>query len=145
MNNIVFWRKVLFLKEKIRKLFSNIWTIPNVLTIIRMLLIPVILLLLAVLAGLYWRRNMQVRWDFENIFWKFLKSGQKLALCLHFICYNFIQSIILRIRMGCLDTEQMCTYKNKFQIKLMYKLHNKPKSDIILTDALKANNKMGVL
>ena len=30
------------MKEKIRKLFSNVWTIPNVLTIIRMLLIPVV-------------------------------------------------------------------------------------------------------
>ncbi len=29
------------MREKIRKLFSNVWTIPNVLTIIRMLLIPV--------------------------------------------------------------------------------------------------------
>ena len=29
------------MKEKVRKLFSNVWTIPNVLTIIRMLLIPV--------------------------------------------------------------------------------------------------------
>ena len=34
-----------FLKEKIRKLFSNVWTIPNVLTIIRMLLIPVFVVL----------------------------------------------------------------------------------------------------
>ena len=33
------------MKEKIRKLFSNIWTIPNVLTIIRMLLIPVFVVL----------------------------------------------------------------------------------------------------
>ena len=56
-----------------------------------------------------------------------------------------MQSIILRIRMDCLDTKQMCTYKNKFLIKIMYNLHNNPKSDIILTDALKANNKMGVL
>ena len=29
------------MKEKVRKLFSNVWTIPNVLTIIRMILIPV--------------------------------------------------------------------------------------------------------
>ena len=29
------------MKEKIRKLFSNVWTIPNVLTIIRIILIPV--------------------------------------------------------------------------------------------------------
>ena len=33
------------MKEKIRKLFSNVWTIPNVLTIIRMLLIPVFVVL----------------------------------------------------------------------------------------------------
>ena len=33
------------MKEKIRKLFTNMWTIPNVLTIIRMLLIPVFVLL----------------------------------------------------------------------------------------------------
>jgi CDP-diacylglycerol--glycerol-3-phosphate 3-phosphatidyltransferase len=33
------------LKEKIRKLFSNVWTIPNVLTILRMLLIPVFVVL----------------------------------------------------------------------------------------------------
>ena len=33
------------MKEKIRKLFSNVWTIPNVLTIIRMLLIPVFVIL----------------------------------------------------------------------------------------------------
>ena len=33
------------MKEKIRKLFSNVWTIPNVLTIIRMLLIPVFILM----------------------------------------------------------------------------------------------------
>ena len=30
------------MKEKIQKLFSNVWTIPNVLTIIRIILIPVI-------------------------------------------------------------------------------------------------------
>ncbi len=29
------------LKEKIRKIFSNVWTIPNVLTMIRLILIPV--------------------------------------------------------------------------------------------------------
>ena len=29
------------MKEKIKKLFSNVWTIPNVLTIIRIILIPV--------------------------------------------------------------------------------------------------------
>ena len=29
------------MKEKIQKLFSNVWTIPNVLTIIRIILIPV--------------------------------------------------------------------------------------------------------
>ena len=33
------------MKEKIRKLFSNVWTIPNVLTILRMLLIPVFVVL----------------------------------------------------------------------------------------------------
>ena len=33
------------MKEKIRKLFSNVWTIPNVLTIIRILLIPVFVVL----------------------------------------------------------------------------------------------------
>ena len=33
------------MKEKIRKLFSNMWTIPNVLTIIRMILIPVFVVL----------------------------------------------------------------------------------------------------
>ena len=33
------------MKEKIRKLFSNVWTIPNVLTIIRMILIPVFVML----------------------------------------------------------------------------------------------------
>ena len=33
------------MKEKIRKLFSNVWTIPNVLTIIRMILIPVFVIL----------------------------------------------------------------------------------------------------
>ena len=33
------------MKEKIRKLFSNIWTIPNVLTILRILLIPVFVVL----------------------------------------------------------------------------------------------------
>ena len=33
------------MKEKIRKLFSNVWTIPNVLTMIRMLLIPVFVVL----------------------------------------------------------------------------------------------------
>ena len=33
------------MKEKIQKLFSNVWTIPNVLTIIRMLLIPVFVVL----------------------------------------------------------------------------------------------------
>ena len=33
------------MKEKIRKLFSNVWSIPNVLTIIRMLLIPVFVVL----------------------------------------------------------------------------------------------------
>ena len=29
------------LKEKIRKLFTNVWTIPNVLTMIRLILVPV--------------------------------------------------------------------------------------------------------
>ena len=29
------------MKEKIRKIFSNVWTIPNVLTMIRLILIPV--------------------------------------------------------------------------------------------------------
>jgi CDP-diacylglycerol--glycerol-3-phosphate 3-phosphatidyltransferase len=29
------------LKDKVRKLFSNVWTIPNVLTMIRLLLVPV--------------------------------------------------------------------------------------------------------
>jgi len=33
------------LKEKIQKLFSNVWTIPNVLTIIRIILIPVFVVL----------------------------------------------------------------------------------------------------
>lgn len=33
------------MKEKIRKLFSNVWTIPNILTILRMVLIPVFVLL----------------------------------------------------------------------------------------------------
>jgi len=33
------------LKEKIRKLFTNVWNIPNVLTIIRMILIPVFVIL----------------------------------------------------------------------------------------------------
>ena len=33
------------MKEKIQKLFSNVWTIPTVLTIIRMLLIPVFVVL----------------------------------------------------------------------------------------------------
>jgi len=33
------------LKEKIRKLFSNVWTIPNVLTMIRIILIPVFVVL----------------------------------------------------------------------------------------------------
>ena len=33
------------MKEKIRKLFSNVWTIPNVLTILRMILIPVFVIL----------------------------------------------------------------------------------------------------
>ena len=33
------------LKEKIRKLFTNVWTIPNVLTMIRLLLIPVFVIL----------------------------------------------------------------------------------------------------
>jgi CDP-diacylglycerol--glycerol-3-phosphate 3-phosphatidyltransferase len=35
----------MILKEKIRKLFSNVWTIPNVLTIIRIILIPVFVVL----------------------------------------------------------------------------------------------------
>ena len=34
-----------FLKEKIRKLFSNVWTIPNMLTILRIILIPVFVVL----------------------------------------------------------------------------------------------------
>ena len=33
------------MKEKVRKLFSNVWTIPNVLTILRMILIPVFVVL----------------------------------------------------------------------------------------------------
>ena len=33
------------MKEKIRKLFSNVWTIPNVLTILRIILIPVFVVL----------------------------------------------------------------------------------------------------
>ena len=33
------------LKEKIRKLFTNVWTIPNVLTMIRLILIPVFVVL----------------------------------------------------------------------------------------------------
>ena len=33
------------MKEKIKKLFSNVWTIPNVLTIIRIILIPVFTIL----------------------------------------------------------------------------------------------------
>ena len=33
------------MKEKIRKLFSNVWTIPNVLTILRIILIPVFVIL----------------------------------------------------------------------------------------------------
>ncbi len=33
------------LKEKIRKLFSNVWTVPNVLTILRIILIPVFVVL----------------------------------------------------------------------------------------------------
>ena len=33
------------MKEKIRKLFSNVWTIPNVLTMIRLLLVPVFVIL----------------------------------------------------------------------------------------------------
>ena len=33
------------MKEKVRKLFSNVWTIPNVLTIIRIILIPVFVVL----------------------------------------------------------------------------------------------------
>ncbi len=33
------------MKEKIRKLFSNVWTIPNVLTMLRLILVPVFLVL----------------------------------------------------------------------------------------------------
>lgn len=33
------------MKEKLRKLFSNVWTIPNVLTMIRLILIPVFVVL----------------------------------------------------------------------------------------------------
>ena len=33
------------MQEKIRKLFTNVWTIPNVLTMIRMILIPVFVVL----------------------------------------------------------------------------------------------------
>ena len=33
------------LKEKIRKLFTNMWTIPNVLTMIRLILVPVFVIL----------------------------------------------------------------------------------------------------
>ena len=33
------------MKEKIHKLFSNVWTIPNVLTILRIILIPVFVVL----------------------------------------------------------------------------------------------------
>ena len=36
---------LLNLKEKIRKLFSNVWTIPNVLTMIRLILVPVFVVL----------------------------------------------------------------------------------------------------
>ena len=35
------------MKEKIHKLFSNVWTIPNVLTMIRIILIPVFVVLFA--------------------------------------------------------------------------------------------------
>ena len=35
----------LSLKDKIRKLFTNVWTIPNVLTILRIILIPVFVVL----------------------------------------------------------------------------------------------------
>ena len=35
----------LSLKDKIRKLFTNVWTIPNVLTMIRLLLVPVFVVL----------------------------------------------------------------------------------------------------
>ncbi len=33
------------MKEKIRKLFSNVWTIPNVLTMLRLALVPVFIIL----------------------------------------------------------------------------------------------------
>lgn len=33
------------MKEKIRRLFSNVWTIPNILTMIRLILIPVFVVL----------------------------------------------------------------------------------------------------
>ncbi len=33
------------MKEKIRKLFSNVWTIPNMLTILRLILVPVFVVL----------------------------------------------------------------------------------------------------
>ena len=33
------------MKERIRKLFSNVWTVPNVLTMIRLILIPVFVVL----------------------------------------------------------------------------------------------------
>ena len=43
------------MKEKIRKLFSNVWTIPNVLTMIRMLLIPVFVVLFWICWTGTWR------------------------------------------------------------------------------------------
>ena len=42
------------MKEKIQKLFSNVWTIPNVLTIIRIILIPVFVVLFS--RDTRWRR-----------------------------------------------------------------------------------------
>ena len=38
-------KRLIPVKEKIRKLFSNVWTIPNVLTILRIILIPVFVIL----------------------------------------------------------------------------------------------------
>ena len=41
------------LKDKIRKLFSNVWTIPNVLTMLRLALIPVFVIV-------FWNGNRKV-------------------------------------------------------------------------------------
>ena len=37
-------RREILLKERIRKLFTNVWNVPNVLTIIRLILVPVFVL-----------------------------------------------------------------------------------------------------